>query len=153
MFSTKIAKILNRNSFTYPYFIGCFPADKIPRLKRGPFPHCMVVNTDSSGLEGTHWTAIFVESLQSVEYYDSFGEWPPPFNIHKFLNHFTKIVYNSLSLQSERSASCGMHVIYYLYKRCRGMSLPQLLNHYKSCVTTPDVISRAFVRSILFNKV
>jgi hypothetical protein len=51
MFSTQISKILSRNRHTKSSFLGCYPADRIPRLGTAvPFPHSIVVNMDPHGV-------------------------------------------------------------------------------------------------------
>uniref|UniRef100_A0A915CLR9 Netrin receptor UNC5 n=1 Tax=Ditylenchus dipsaci TaxID=166011 RepID=A0A915CLR9_9BILA len=118
MNSLTIEKFLSRNTVTKQTYVGCYPADKIPKLSF--FPHCMVVNTDPSQKDGTHWVAVYVVSADQVEYYDSFGVWPSISTlIDDFLHIFTRRLYSSEILQSPLSSSCGKHAVYFIYRRCQ----------------------------------
>uniref|UniRef100_A0A914H7W1 Integrase catalytic domain-containing protein n=1 Tax=Globodera rostochiensis TaxID=31243 RepID=A0A914H7W1_GLORO len=127
-------------------------SDRIPTLAR-PMPHCMVANMDSSSAGGSHWVAIYVQSVHAVDYFDSFGDWPPysPY-IHNFLRRFHTVNRNVRALQSDRSASCGKHVIYFLCHRCRnGWTLRRVVAHIVEQKTEPDRLVSAFVRTHIFD--
>ena len=147
MYSLEIDKILSRNEVTKKYYSGCFPCDRIPRLK--VFPHCMIVNTDPEGCQGSHWIAIYVPSFHTAEYYDSLGDWPAPSHIHEFLSLFKTVVFNPIALQSDRASTCGMHAIYFLHNRCSGLSLEGMLRKFKLLKCSPDIVVRSFARSLM----
>ena len=46
-------------------FLGVFPSDQIPRIKKG---ECAIVNVDKSGDPGSHWVALTPNHV-----YDSYG--------------------------------------------------------------------------------
>ena len=150
MYTNAINNILGRSPITRPYFTGCFAADKIPSILE--YPCCMVVNTDCSGWEGSHWVAIFAQSKQTVEYYDSLGQWPPisPY-ITKFLDQFPNRVYNSKQLQADHSVSCGKHAIYFLYMRCLGSisGIDDMIKLFSKRKQRPDAIVNDFVRRLM----
>lgn len=149
MNTKEIDKILDRNSRTHPFYIGCFAADRIPRITR--YPCCMVLNTDPSALEGSHWVAVFVPSPQLVEYFDSLADWPPVSNhIAGFLQRFPDIQRCPMALQSDRSGACGKHVIYFLWRRCQGWSLARICQHLQQCKSGADRLVCAFVRAQVF---
>lgn len=148
MNSRAIDNILKRNQATRNLYLGCFPSDKIPMS--AIFPHCMVVNTDTSANVGEHWTAIFVESGTHVEYYDSLAIWPPIDNIARFLNKFAHILYNDVPLQSDFSSSCGKHVIYFLIKRCKtAESFKEIVEKLSLNKTSADRIVNTYVRRLM----
>lgn len=49
---------INNTLNTLPYFIGTFPINKCPNLKKVPRNFCMVVNTANHNEPGEHWIAI-----------------------------------------------------------------------------------------------
>jgi hypothetical protein len=113
----------------------------------------MVVNTDPSGCAGTHWCALYVNSPTHVEYYDSFGDWPPcsP-SIADYLVQFDRIHKSESALQSDESSACGKHCIYFLVKRCRGMSFDSIVSELKNFKQKPDMVVSSFVRNQLVEK-
>lgn len=151
MNSLQITKILIKNKITRSYFIGCFASDQIPEPKSLlKFPSCMIVNTDPATGTGEHWIALYVPSPHCVEYFDSLGDWPPPYaNIKKYLAHFTQVVFSKKQLQSSRSSSCGYHVIYFLCMRCKGIPFRKIINRIWLSKTGPDALVSGFVRSAL----
>jgi hypothetical protein len=155
MFSSQIGKILSRNSHTRRFFIGCYPSDRIPRLeKNGPFPHCMIVNTDPIGSAGSHWCALYVQSPSAVEFYDSLGDWPPLSTpIGEYLAHFPSVQKSEIALQSDKSSACGKHCIYFLVKRCAGIPFNAIISKllYNRSTKNADAVVSAFVHRLMNN--
>uniref|UniRef100_A0A914H3L9 Ubiquitin-like protease family profile domain-containing protein n=1 Tax=Globodera rostochiensis TaxID=31243 RepID=A0A914H3L9_GLORO len=113
----------------------------------------MVVNTDTSQEVGTHWVALYVQTPSIVDYFDSFADWPPESaEICTFLHRFKHVNRSGACLQSDRSSACGKHVIYFLYRRCRGWSLQQIVQHLRDCKTTPDRLVTGFSRKFIFGQ-
>ena len=151
MNTQEINKILQRCHMTSAQYVGCVPSDRIPRLSM-PLPHCMVVNVDSSSMPGSHWVAIYVQSLHEVEYFDSLGDWPPRSrHIRRFMRRFSSVRRCIQPMQSDRSSACGKHVIYFLCHRCQGWTMHRILRHLKRCNTRPDRVVSAFSRKFIFN--
>lgn len=149
MFSYQIDEILKRNTTTKKAYIGCFPADQIPKISI-KFPHCFCVNTSPSGERGEHWTAIFIPSKNTAEYFDSLGEFPAENQeIGKYLSNFSTIKYNSIKIQSEKSSVCGKHVIYFLHMRCKEIPFEQILKRLCGGHTKPDILVRNFVEHLI----
>src|SRR4051794_38761298 len=149
MLSIQIDKILKRNDTTKQEYIGCFAADKIPIIQ-SQFPHCFCVNTSCSDERGEHWVAIYVESPSKAEYFDSFGIWPPISNeIFSYLSNFSHVKFNKLQMQSEYSAVCGKHVIYFLHMRCKKMSFDWIVDHMFSSKSKPDILVSSFLDHLM----
>lgn len=127
MYAWQIDKTLSRDANVSPYFLGCFPADCIPKSTAN-YPHCMVINFDESGQPGSHWVAAYVQSPHQVEYFDSLA-LPPNASIAKFLAGFSKRTMNPTPLQSSRSSVCGRYAIYFLSQRCKGKSFNDIIRH------------------------
>lgn len=147
MNTIQINKILSRSPVTCSNYLGCFPADQIPKVA---FPSAMVVNIDPSWQDGSHWIAIFIQSNNSVEYYDSFGIWPPlnP-DILRFLNNFSTIIYNEIPLQSMHSKSCGKHAIYFIFQKSLGRSFDEIISRLRHA--NADRLVNEFVRRKIFD--
>lgn len=133
MNSLQIDTILSRDRVTRKYFLGVFASDLLPTtIKR--YPACFVCNVDKSSKPGSHWIAFFIESPDKVEFFDSYGNDPSFFQgpLLNFASHFSRVVYNPLPLQSNKTAVCGQYCVYYLYTRCRGKTLKYFLSHFVS---------------------
>lgn len=117
MNSYQIHRILARNPYTRNYFEGVYACNEIPHLQH--FPHFFIVNTDPQPSHGLHWTLIYVQSSDKVEFFDSFGE-PPNAYISSFLTRFRHVQMNRQKLQQEHSQTCGVFCILFAVERCRG---------------------------------
>lgn len=60
----KLCKKLFKNKF-----VGVFPCDKIPKLKKGQYA---ILNLDKSNQKGSHWVSIYKKPRKTI-IYDSFG--------------------------------------------------------------------------------
>lgn len=156
MNTNEIMRILNRNSITSPYFIGCFSSDNIP-CNVNRYPYCMIVNMDPSWLNGSHWIAIYCQSVNNVEYYDPLGFWPPlNVFIRNYLASFKSLRYNNFQIQSSNSNACGMHAIYFLYHRCAGLKFTEIIKCFQLNVIRkikPDSVVKKFFEHEIFNKI
>lgn len=153
MLALQIDKFLKRNPITKETYMGTYASDMIPMLK-WQYPHCFCVNTSDSNEEGEHWTAIFVESPTHVEFFDSFGEWPPRSEgIMNYLNNFIKISFNSIQFQSEKSSTCGKYVIYFLHMRNKNYSFNQIIKNLQKYQTKPDILVSNFYDYLTKNSV
>jgi hypothetical protein len=143
MNTNQIQKALSRNPHSRSYFLGCYAADRIPLCYE--FPYCLVVNTESSHYRGEHWLAIWVESPRCIEYYDSFGLWPPPLLITQFLVNFPTTKRNTILLQSPFSRCCGHHALYFILQRSLGRTFTQIIEHLRQS-QKPDSTAYSYVR-------
>lgn len=153
----QIDKILGRNKSTAPYYLGCFPSDKLDRVPSKYFPLSFVVNFDPSWEKGSHWVAIFAESPHSVDYYDSLGIWPPPNeNISRYLSNFNQIEFNPYAFQEIGSRNCGKHAIFFLYNRSIGKTMNEILQFLidRGMIrkTSPDRIVSNFLNEKIFDQ-
>ena len=56
----------------YEGFLGCFPYDKLPKLKGNNKHWSIIINTGKSGTAGEHWVALKRKGDKCF-YFDSFG--------------------------------------------------------------------------------
>ena len=96
----------------HPSFAGCFPADKIPRVKS--FPTAFIVNTEKSGEEGEHWVAFYMEEDHCL-YFDSFGVEVLEHSILSYLsNYYNSVIFSKIPVQDFSSVACGYFFIAFL---------------------------------------
>ncbi len=117
--------------------IGVYASDSLPL--RLPPNSAIVVNTQPSYLDGMHWIAIYLDSNNQLEYFDSYGQ-PPLVQDHlKFIrrncNYYT---FNSQLLQSDFSSVCGHYCLCYLYFKTNGYSLRDFLSIFSTNVNKND---------------
>ena len=87
-------------------FIGCFPYDKLPKIKDKKKNFSLIINTGDSQSLGEHWLAVKVNN-QKCFYFDSFGL--PIINdmIKDFLRQYEKCFYSNVCVQDINSKVCG----------------------------------------------
>jgi hypothetical protein len=111
-------------------------------------PIIVCVNTDDSSLPGKHWVVFYVyqnEGCCVADYFDSYGLPMTAYNI----NFPYKIVHaNNKSVQTSDSNVCGLHVIFYCFKRSRGISTKQILSLYSNDNRANDRYVRVFYHRI-----
>ena len=107
----------------FPNFLGCFAEDELQTLIIRSLPVSFVVNIDHSGLGGSHWIAIRIDSKR-LEIFDPLGfnvvRWPRiPYFLLDFLHKFSirRNVFISREIQPYNSTLCGFYCIYFLYNR------------------------------------
>lgn len=94
-------------------FLGCFPVDQMPRLRRG---QCLIANADTSDGPGTHWIAISAQKGTPC-IFDPFG-CPPDPRMSALLSRFKgKHCSNTLQYQPPESQACGPLAAYFLDRR------------------------------------
>jgi hypothetical protein len=88
-----------------------------------PVNECMVINTDHSLNEGTHWTSLFIRNGTSF-YFDSFG-FPPSLEVQQYCKK--PRYYNTFPIQRFNEVICGHLSIYLLCRMSNGA------NFYEVC--------------------
>ena len=104
-------------------FLGCFSQDELKTLVVVKFPCFIIVNLDSSGMDGSHWIAIGI--FQDVlEIYDPLGfdifNWPViPCTLLSFPHRMatTRRVKVIPRIQSDSSVLCGYYSMFYVFLR------------------------------------
>lgn len=76
---------------------------------------CAVINLDDFNGPGTHWVAYY-KNKNSIYYFDSFGNLPPPSELIKYLGCDSKIYYNYKKYQDYGTVICGQLCIKFLYE-------------------------------------
>lgn len=113
-------KELNINNFK-----GVFMRDELNNNKVTN-NECLIINTDHSSNNGTHWTCLFIKN-RICYYFDSYG-LPPPLEVLKYSeNYSANRCYNSFEIQKSNQVICGHFCIFVLYKLNTGHNFHDIL--------------------------
>lgn len=120
-------KFLPRTQVKY---LGVFPRDYSrtllsSNLDKHSFPLCFVSNTHPSSKPGQHWVAFYLSSTHCIEFFDSYGLTPSTYDFY-----ITPSASNPYTLQQLDSNVCAHYCIFYLYHRCRGKSMSQIVSSF-----------------------
>lgn len=88
-------------------------------------PALYIVNTQQKNQRGKHWIALYFPEHGPVEYFDSLGRKP----IYYDLN-LENYIANKHRYQQAGTRTCGQYCYYYLYQRCVGRSIKDILNDF-----------------------
>ncbi len=87
-----------------PFFRGVFMKDALP--KRIMENESAIVNLDNSDGPGTHWVC-YKKLGDTVYYFDSFGNLPPPKELNEYFKNVGQILYNYERFQKKNTVICG----------------------------------------------
>jgi hypothetical protein len=99
-------------------FKGVFALNQLPLVYARHVPYGMIINTEPSDRNGSHWVAMCRRSTtEPVYYFDSYGLPPSMYpNIFRVMLFYAdQYRFNRRRIQSFNSAVCGQHCIYFLY--------------------------------------
>lgn len=119
MDNRELADILSSDPMTHTLFLGVFPSDRIPRVRKRPC--CFILNTDPSFLPGTHWVAIFID-LHKTEFFDSYGLKPADYHLNLSVDSW-----NTKRVQHYAFQSCGLHCLFFVLHRARYFSMDYIM--------------------------
>lgn len=148
-----ILRIVKEDPKIMTRFKDVLPKDKLPK-KISQFPSTYIVNTDSSGQSGRHWVVFDFQSSYYAEFFDSYGNHPKNLanEFVTFLNQNAKVwKFNQRILQGQFSSVCGQYCIYYLYHKCRNVSLSTILGDFTKDTDVNDCLVNDFV-NVRFQK-
>jgi hypothetical protein len=77
---------------------------------------CMVINTDHSSNEGTHWVCLFRKNEVSF-YFDPYG-FPPPLEVSNYCAD--PRYFSTFPIQQMNEVICGHYCIYVLHRLNNG---------------------------------
>ena len=95
------------------HFRGVFMRDELKNSKQN---ECLVINTDHSQNEGTHWTCLYIKNGISY-YFDPYG-FPPTPEVINYCNDPRN--YSSFPIQRMDEVNCGHYCIHVLHRLDNG---------------------------------
>ena len=129
-----------------PNFIGCFPIDKIPKLKKN---QSIIMNSDKHDEEGTHWMGLKISSKNTCLFFDSFGEVPKKSIIDFLGQYYRKIVYNQIQIQSVFSNKCGEFSIQFICEVKDRKSFNNFISKFNhKNLLANDIITENFILNL-----
>ena len=112
-------RLATANESISPYYLGCYPADILPRNIR---KHCCWIwNVDESNKSGTHWVAI-AKRNNRITFFDSYGKTPEFFKRTYWIDYFQQKLkckvsnYSLMQRQSYISLTCGAWCLMFLWE-------------------------------------
>ena len=87
-----------------PFFRGVFMKDRMPRQMWTN--ETGIVNLDNTTGKGTHWVC-YKRLLETVYYFDSFGNLPPPKELQHYFRSAKRVMYNYNRWQNDNTLICG----------------------------------------------
>ena len=120
--------------------------DQLPyRVKT--YPRGFIVNNETSKQKGKHWIALWIESPDYGEFFDSFGEKPIYYGkrFTDFLNRNVKrYISNTEQLQNDSSDTCGLFTLFYILLKTRGYSMKRIRKRFTEDTRLNDHILYQF---------
>ena len=137
MNTSDISRALTNHTKTRAVFKGVYSSDTVPlRDRRRNTPSAYVVNLDPSHMPGSHWVVIYC-TRKSKEYFDSYGLPPTIKRLKRKLG--SRFKYNNRQLQSLYSTICGQYCLYYIWRRCCGDSMRQIISSFSTNTIANDL--------------
>lgn len=121
--------------------MNTYSLDTLPEKPYYYRPIAYIANLSSLDSKGTHWICLFFPINDVPEYFDTFHlDVPIPFQ--QFMGK--KYKRNINIIQHPFSTSCGQHVIYYIWQRCRNKSMEDIMKLYspKNLLLNDELVNR-----------
>ena len=110
-------------------FLGVYPCDQIPKIRKNKFS--LIINTGTHDSEGEHFVALYFHN-NILFYFDPFGEPVANDYINSFIQELplknNRYHFNNRHIQDNRSNFCGFYCLGFLLSRKSRMSYRQFLN-------------------------
>ncbi len=123
MDNKSLQDIISRIPLLKYKYMGSFPADFIPPLRNNTF---VIVNTDRSLEEGTHWILIANKNGKFF-YADSMGQ---PLEVYGNIKLPYKNIQRLVYVQLQNMALCGMYCIYFAWTLFSGTPIGSFFNDF-----------------------
>ena len=146
MDTRQINNALRRNPVTRTLYMGCYPADKIPKMRQ--FPSAMVVNLDPAHMPGTHWVAIYAPEKRTAYYMDSLGKPAEGLILDYLRQNFGPFHRFWQPIQSPSSSVCGQYAIFFIYTAALGFPVTRM-RALLLRTRNPDKYVYEFVRRVV----
>ena len=150
MNSTTIEKILRSDKCSKHVFGGVYASDKLPETV-DRYPRAYVANVDRSNMSGSHWIGFWFASPSHGEFFDSLGQRPETYTflfVSFLARNSSKWTCNHRTVQAAFSNVCGHFCIYYIFYRCRNMSMSTIMYKFTRNLEQNDELVASFVRKM-----
>jgi len=130
MDASQIRLLAARSDVIKQTFMGVFPKDGLASRFHGEIPKgSYVLNSDISGSSGRHWLGLYKATAGGnlLLFFDSFGRAPSHYGM-SFPGHLT--LYNDVAVQPRESISCGIYVLFFIYRKNLGDSLAEIISAF-----------------------
>lgn len=123
-----------------PFFMGCYPSNKIPDTAERPA--LFVVNTDpapspflaASETRGEHWVAIVLKDDATGIFLDPLGFPPLITDIQQYMNKACRngFKFSNKTIQNANGKGCGFYCIAFLKFWAAGGTLKRFLSFFNN---------------------
>lgn len=155
MNSLQIDRLLRHNKITKSTYIGVFPSDQLTTITLRPSEKIIINICPAAITDGDicHWVCVARSPRGgSLDYFDSSGLPTYKFDLHlrDFVEkHGVRVVYNNVTIQSDKSIRCGEFCLVYVFFKCFGYSLKKIVNfYYKRNLEKNDSIVKKLFKKI-----
>ena len=134
MWDYEIERLLDYNYS----FIGCYPHDLLPHIKRKS-NISIIINTANSDKIGEHWVAMKMIKDKCF-YFDSYGLEIINENIKKIAKIYKNVIYSTECIQNIESGKCGEFCIAFIKNVHCIQSYEKFINSFSENNYENDII-------------
>jgi hypothetical protein len=120
---------INKLFKNYKCYVGTYARNMLPTafIKQRPF--ALIMNTDPIEKPGQHWVAVFVDTKNNAEYFDSYGFQPLHQDVYNFFENqkINNLLYNTKQFQGVTATTCGQYCVTFLKLRCQNISFNEIV--------------------------
>lgn len=133
MNTLELEHYLKSNPLTRKLFHNVLPCDFLTQKIKSDRSVVIICNCATSNNIGTHWIAIFIDKF-NLEFFDTSGQ---SFKTNKYFQKFaqrnkrSKMIYNTVSIQSEISDLCGEYCLLFALHKAHKKSLKSFMNIFR----------------------
>ena len=142
MNTAEISHALRHNPVTAAIFRGVHSADQLT-LPLQPLPGACVVNTEPSDKPGEHWIALYQETPDVMETWDSFGMKPSFYS--PFFSKMGRLVLQTDQIQHSDSSACGQYCLFFILRRASGESYSNIIHLFTQSKASNDAMVTQYV--------
>ncbi len=95
-----------------------------------------ILNLEPNSMGGSHWTCWFnPRNSKYIEYFDSYGIYPPTEAVTYLKKSGKQILYNSNTIQLPFSIMCGYYCMHFITSRMKGISFYDVVYEFDATAT------------------
>ena len=148
----EITSVLENCGITQKFFAGVVSQDQLSLLQPSR-PSFYIVNTDTEGGPGLHWTSIFVTKDNCCEFFYSLAKPPGQYSdnfVDFLIENGPNYLMSTKQIQSFDSTACGQFCIFYAVHRCLAYSFEEIIDMFSATdLLSNDIKVRKFVNKMM----